>query len=290
MHKNSKRLYSILKKHYEWKYDSKKDKWKAPEISTQDIEYVASEGYPINVKPVKGSYADEPYPQSTLVKHDEACERLLKAFKSLKLKDVADGFLASLSSEGIEYRTGLAAYAYAMNFPKHRFTADKKKKKMCAVCGMESSQEFDFSEMYYRFYDWGYGLRLDPMVPAFCLEFFKTLEKVTPTTQDIKNFKLVIKEIEKAAPDDSGRKIGERIKKLINTSNKYKIDYFMETLAICGILETNEYKGHDKEFMDFWKTQKRPNKNSESDPPLCFWSAKDGINYSSLKKFFPKVV
>lgn len=283
------KLYKILKKHYEWKYDSKKDRWKAPEISDEEATYVASKGYPINIKPVKGSSADSPFPQETTVKHDEACVRLMKAFRQLKLKDVANGFLASLSSQGIEYRAGLAAYAYAMHFPKHKFTPGKKNKKNCAVCGMEKIQKFDFSGMYYRLYDWGYGLRLDPMEPAFCLEFFSTLPKVTPTAQDIKNFKLVIKEIEKAPPTDTGRKIGERIKKLINTNNKYKVDYFMETLAICGILETEEYKGFDKEYMLFWKTQNRPHKNAESDPPLCFWRAKDGINYQSLKTFFPNL-
>lgn len=89
---------------------------------------------------------------------------------------------------------------------------------------------------------------------------------------------------------DTGRKIGERIKKLINTSNKYKIDYFMETLAICGILETEDSKGYDKKFTPASEIKHSSRKNEESDPPLCFWRAKDGINETSLKKIFPQVV
>lgn len=286
-----KKAYTILKKHYEWKLNKKEGK-RIPYFPTpEEVQYVSDVGLPIVVdynQTEEDMFGGKQ--NCTTISHDEATKRLLAAYKNTKLIQASNAFLYSISSKAVEFRTGLPAFAYAMHFPKHDFKKSDKS-SMCRICGMEKKDEFDFSEKYYRKFDWGNGLRNNPMEPAFDLEFFNTLPEVQPTNTDIKLFKSIITLIEKSDPEDTARAIENKTKDILK-GNKYTREYFFETLGVCGILETEDFKGYDKEFMTIWKSQggnSRPNKFVECDPPLSFWKAKDGINWKSLHYFFPQI-
>lgn len=256
--------YQLLKRYYEKGYRP----------TAEETAALRARGFGLSVK--------------TPVTHDEAGARLAKAFANAKRQDVAGAFLYSITSGRMEYRTGLAAYAYAMHFPKHKFTPGQRRPDICSVCGMRPVEEFDFAKMYYRKFDWGNGLRTNPLEPAYDLEFFNALPPVAPTADDIKTFRAIIKIILAAAPDDTGRKIQEKTKKLLK-GNKYTREYFFETLGICGILETKDFKGYNHQFMTVWEAQggkSRPHKFVECDPPLSFWRGADGFNDLSLRYFF----
>lgn len=237
---------------------------------------------------VEGGY---PIHTEQSISHQEAVERLLKVREKITIKEASDAFLASLGSQGIEYRTGLAPLAYSLHFPEHKYKKSPGSSKICAICGMNQSENFDLTEMAYRKYDWGNGMRSEPFTVAFDLEFFAQLPKVKPTSEDIELFRKVLSEIESANPNDTGRKIADRLKTVV-TGNKYTRDYFFESLAVCGLLETPDFPGFDKKFMTIWKAQgggSRPNKVVECDPPLSFWRAEHGINQESLSRFFPQI-
>src|SRR5262249_41058019 len=54
--------------------------------------------------------------------HDEAVAWLFAEKERAERKHITDAFLASLSSQRSDWRSGLGAYAIAQSFPKHEFS------------------------------------------------------------------------------------------------------------------------------------------------------------------------
>ena len=87
-----------------------------PRLSTEDFEYAKAQRAMFD--PVTPT-------------HDEAISRLRAAVERLKLHQVADGFLASLSTRRLEWRSALGSYSVARWMPEHEATA---RSRPCSRC------------------------------------------------------------------------------------------------------------------------------------------------------------
>lgn len=225
------------------------------------------------------------------VSHDEAIERLIKARAKIAVTSAAKAFVYSLPRKQMELRTGLSPMAYAKHFPLHPYEPMPNGRASCRVCGMKEIEEYDPTETWMRFFDWGEGLRNTPLQPALALEFFGELSPVEPSDADLAIFREILARIAAAEPQETGRKVQDRCKDLI-PGNKYTREYVFETLGICGLLRTKEIPGFNERFLTIMETQgggSRPHKNVECDPPLSFWRGRDGINEDAFREFFPFV-
>lgn len=288
-----KKTFDILKKHYHYKLDKNTGKYIPNFITDEEVKYVAAQGYSIKIDDIIPDwrwYGGNYYTQIT---HNAAQERLLKAFAKVNLLDISNAFLYSLSTQDSCYSNALSAYVYAMNFPTHAYDKTVDSNPICKICGMLEEEDVDFTYQYYlRAKPSGFvGLGYTPISPTLELELFLDLLKVIPTNEDIRLFKIIIKAIENAAPTDRARAVQDNLKDILK-GNKYTRQAFFETLGHCGILETENFKGFDKKFMTIWDRQganSRPHISIECDPPLSFWTGKDGINHQSLAYFFPQI-
>ena len=79
--------------------------------------------------------------------HDDVMKDLSKAWKSLDIEDVVNGFLHSLSTGKNQYRTALASYLFARSMPEHEVKREyvdglNREKNACPVCGLRLDEDY----------------------------------------------------------------------------------------------------------------------------------------------------
>src|SRR5206468_8930540 len=67
--------------------------------------------------------------------HDEFVARAVRACAQVTRKQVAEAFLASLTTRRLELRSALASYAVGRHMPLHRFKANDPDSHRCLICG-----------------------------------------------------------------------------------------------------------------------------------------------------------
>lgn len=122
--------------------------------------------------------------------------------------------------------------------------------------------------------------------PIFYLHEFAHMDKPTPTDVD-KNILSEIITISSAMSDQAtGIILCKKIQESkVLSCNKSEIIGILETLAICGILETSEHKGYLDSFTPPLIRDTRNIKQSLS-YPLNWWRGENKVNYDNFYKIF----
>ncbi len=218
--------------------------------------------------------------------HDEAVRRCFESYALLKKKHVTDAFLASLSGNRLDWRSGLSSYAIMQTMPKHSFKETKA--KFCGICsGPEIKKRLDLTGLNQERF--GFGSLVGHKTP-YELQFFlrqhSRIGSIRPEPEDFSIFNRIIGFIkaldEKAAPNE--------VKKGLKTVKGFKGNLeqarcFLEILGFCGILETEKHKGY---LTNYTNPGLAPAKTHRSDwaYPVDFWTAKDGINREAFNFWF----
>ena len=208
------------------------------------------------------------------ISYEEALDILKQSFQFISLSDVADSFLYSLSTRDMEYRYVLASYVYAASWLK--FDRDKTDKVP--------------SRLNRTFYNWvkykGGGIWSDIGKPIFYLDEFTRMDKPRPTDVD-KNILREIIAIASAMSDQAtGIMLCEKIQESkVLPCNKSEIIGILETLAICGILETPEHKGYLDSFTPPLMRDTGDLRQSLS-YPLNWWRGENKVNYDNFCRIF----
>ena len=124
------------------------------------------------------------------ITHQEYLDRIKKIVEMIKVEDVSNSFLYSLSTRKLEYRSVLGSYWYAIAMPQHEYKDDR----ICPVCNWlawEKSPDnkdiinglniFNFSR-----YKWGGGIYDWSSYALFDLEQFIKMVKFDHTEEDEK--------------------------------------------------------------------------------------------------------
>jgi hypothetical protein len=225
--------------------------------------------------------------------HDQADAWMFESLYDITMEKAVNLFLASLSTRRLDWRSGLSAFAVSRVYPNHTFTPDSDFSYMCSICGDYCYEEKVVRNLNlincYRLATGGMGLiGKDPFTLAFYLDQFARLEDVKPNKLDEDIFWEIISVIETTTSsewaDDLEKKLSKA--KLIksNTTERREI---LETLAHCGILETQDHQGYRKEYITTWIREQRK-WNRDWGYPLRWWQGKDGINNEALYFWFGK--
>ena len=208
------------------------------------------------------------------ISHEEAIRILIQSLKCISLSDAANSFLYSLSTRDMEYRYILASYIYAVSWLMFdRGRTDKVPSRLDRT-----------------FYNWvkyqGGGIWSGIGKPIFYLNEFAHMDKQTPTNID----KNILKEIISISSAMSAQATGIMLCKKIHESkllpcNKSEIIGILETLAICGILETPEHKGYIHSFTPPLMRDTGDLRQSLS-YPLNWWHGEDKVNYDNCYRIF----
>ena len=222
--------------------------------------------------------------------HDEGIAWLLDIRSKVSKQKVTDLFVCSLSTRRLDWRSGLAAYAIAQHFPDHKLDNKTDWGNYCRICGdhsYEINQERHLN-LYNseRFRNGGYeSMNTSPDALAFYLDQIHRLEPVKTNETDKRIISELIDEISnsedcKSANDLERKLSGMRTLK----SNKSERRRLLETLSLCGIIETKDHKGYHNSFIRQIDREKRPHGASRNDwcYPILWWKGTDGINKSAL--------
>lgn len=226
--------------------------------------------------------------------HDEGIAWLLETRQQLAKQKVTDLFIASLSSRRLDWRSGLSAFAIARLFPDHNVDNKDDWGNYCRICGDHSYELHQERELnlynYKRFSSGGYeSMHTSPDALAFYLDQISRLEHIKPSKADIQIWATITKMLASTGKLKSANDLEKELVKIkAFKSNKVERRSFLETLSLCGIIETSEHKGYFEAFVPQIKRERRPSGASPNDwcYPILWWKGSDGINEKALQFWF----
>lgn len=217
--------------------------------------------------------------------HDSIVQGLRNAVAGISPTQARDAFIASLGSAPLRFRSVLGHYAYAANFPDHRFEPGLGPQSyMCRQCGLPPNVNVTLDEEA-EDRNKGEYLVAEPVPAMLDLEDFKANAKPTPTPDDFATFDRMLAAIAKL------RKTGRASALLkawsfVPRTNKYSRDAMVATFGACGLLETIDHPGFLTRWVSFWEYEEVPSLSGEMKPPEAWWTAADGVNRAALDFLF----
>src|SRR5882724_1221441 len=219
--------------------------------------------------------------------HDQAIQKCFEHYALLEKELVTSSFLASFSSNRLDWRSGLAAYAIMQTMPQHSYRQTPA--KFCEVCSAaETKKHLDLTGLNQQRF--AYGSLISEKTPyqiQFLLEQHSKLEKdIAPIPSDFAIFNAIIRLIESSPKDATPTQVMEKLKTVEHLkANLEQCRCLLEILGFCSILETEQHSGYLTKYMN---PGLAPSKTHRSDwaYPVDFWTGKNGINRDAFQFWF----
>ncbi|MDE7271769.1 MAG: hypothetical protein K2N95_01740 [Lachnospiraceae bacterium] len=222
-------------------------------------------------------------------KHDEIMDAFYRLSGTWTIREASDAFIAGLWSEPFLWRSALTAKVMAMVMPPHEHTPYGNSKDTCAVCGYRD-KAIDITQKWYFCMLEGTPLDGDPVGHVLALKEMEQMGKrPVPTEYDWWTFRAVLTVIRSMPPKTRYSKVRDALskEKLLPSSKKWVYGNLLESLALIGILDTEDYPGMITKYTTYRMRDGRPNVRVEVQAPLAWWDSSVGINEQALKKIFP---
>jgi hypothetical protein len=215
--------------------------------------------------------------------HDQVVERLRKHARAYDAKTVAAAFVATLGEGDLAQRPLLVAYALASHLPAHSFADEMS--GHCGICGAKKTNALAENSGEH-----GTILPGDPMAALAVLDAWSGRRLATPTPADDEVLAKILQLVPTLPASAGEGKLNDAIRaaRLVR-GNKYVRRFVIESLGYAGLLSTAEHAGLLIAWSSFRARQARPNARVETDPPVSFWRARDGVNRAALEAHFPRV-
>jgi hypothetical protein len=218
--------------------------------------------------------------------HDGWVKAVRDAVRPLSGEEVAEAFLASMTSHRLDLRSALASYAIARFLPEHELVSPSGS-GMCCICGLYDENSTDPNALSFERFKWG-GVRKDKLVyVAFDLTQFARAPRVRPTAADIAVWQRVIDQLRELPAGTSAARAAPYLKMI--PGNKDERNTVLDAFGICGILGTATHPGYESGFIRFDQRSSPPGRFVFGHYPGGWWRAEDGINASALREFLPQL-
>lgn len=246
------------------------------------------------IDPVDFSYAKEkglmfdPF----TISHDECVKRIIGIANTMTIEEVAKGFLSSLSTRRLDWRSGVGSYFIARLFTPHKYrpvvsghsyengkivhtayTCEICKELKYGVRGDEFYENEDLNVLNFERIKWG-GIRHGDLIyTLFDLEQFAKEQITEPTKDDIEIFKGILSVVDSCQPGDYPSVLRDRIKDVPNLkSSKDERSIIIEILACIEVLKPASYN--------------RPTSSKNDWTYAEFWRGEDKYNQDAVDKYF----
>ena len=236
-----------------------RDDRKKHSVSADELAYARKMGVVVEDRPI------------TL---DQALDVLERCFEAVSLEDAAQAFLYSLSSRDVDYRYVFASYVYARSW----FSFDRGR-----------TQEIP-EKLTGTFFNWvkhkGGGIWGTIGKPIFYLEQFVSMERRAASDADVEILRSLLELADSMKDEASGTALATAIRtaKLL-PCNQAEAVGIVETLGICGILETPGHPGFLHSFTPPLERDTGDLRQSLS-YPLNWWHGADGVNWKNAAEVF----
>lgn len=222
-------------------------------------------------------------------RHNEIMDAFYRLADTWTLKEASDAFIAGLWSEPFLWQSALTAKVMAIGMPLHEHTPYGNSKEICAICGYRD-RTIDITQEWYFHMLEGTPLDGDPIGHVLALKEMEQMGKrPIPTEYDWWTFRAVLTVIRSMPPKTRYSKVRDALckEKLLPSSKKWVYGKLLESLALIGILDTENYPGMITKYTTYKMRDERPNVRVEVQAPLAWWDSSIGINEAAMKKIFP---
>lgn len=215
--------------------------------------------------------------------HNNAVSGLRALIPRLSQRQVADGFLASLSTRRLEWRSALGSYAVARWLPEHEETPGERK---CRVCGLYAGEQaHDLSIFNFERHKWGGVRHSDPVYASLDLTLFLEEPPPAPTAEDIAICRDLLAAFHAVPSSTTSAELHKHFPKALK-ANKAERDQVIAILGLCGILGTVDHPGFAERFVPRHQ-RTLPNRHFvDMAYPACWWIGSDGVNEKRLQEVF----
>ncbi len=230
------------------------------------------------------------------ISHDECVKRIVKLAETISMEQVAKGFLSSLSTRRLDWRSAISSYYIANLFTEHKYTPVESGRfyegdvvvhisYTCGVCknlkygviGMENYKSEDLNVLNFERIKWGGVRHGELLYTLFDLEQFTKEEIPEPTNSDVEIFKEILKAAESCNPGDYPGALRSRLAEIsLLKANKAERDVIIEILACIGVLAP--------------KSCNRPESSKHYWTFATYWRGEDGYNKDIVEKYFGKYI
>ena len=219
------------------------------------------------------------------ITHDAAVKTARAAAAKLKPRDVANGFLASLSSGRLDLRSALGTYAIGRHLPAHKLKTERDWPG-CAICGSDVGGKWpeDLSVLNFERFRWGGVRHDDPVYIGFDLQRFAERELPPYTKEDEAIMREVLKFADSQPPKTRPSQLAKEIKVVPGSIEQRK--KLVEILGFAGILQSAKHTGYFTAFTPLIDCEETA---GEWNYPVCWWRGSDGVNWDAVKFWFPKL-
>lgn len=224
-------------------------------------------------------------------KHGETIEELRRLAEAWTFSEAAEAFIASLWSAPFLWRSALPAKLLSLVMPSHAHTPYGGSPDTCKVCGFQGRAVDGALSWYYRMTS---GTPLDGEPVGYVLALREMAmagpqERPVPTEYDLWTFRAILTIIRQAPPRTRYGKLRDMLHKerLLPRSNKYAYGSLLETMALIGILDTEQCPGLFTAYTSYSRRDERPSVRTEVQGPLAVWDTSVGINETTLAGLFP---
>ncbi|TPN13655.1 hypothetical protein FKO01_41055 [Mesorhizobium sp. B2-3-3] len=258
------------------------DGWKRGDtIGPADFEYARQAGYMFD--PVEMS-------------HDDIVGRLLAVRNRIGIKQVADAFLASLSTRRLELRSALGSFSFAAHFPDHPLVEGSRGPMpsgplRCRLCGLYShpiGEQQDLNVLSFERWKWGGVRHLNPLYGWFDLAQFEKANPPDPTQEDYSILARIVEIASGLPPKAKPNELEKRIGKVIR-SNGSERRVLIEILGLCGVLKPADRCGFLDAFTSDEHRDRPPDHTNDWGYPVIWWQGVDGVNKDAVNRLFPEI-
>jgi hypothetical protein len=217
--------------------------------------------------------------------HDEIVASVAASYSKIAQQEVADCFLASLSTRRLDLRSALSSFVVAGHLQPHPFQPGPPEiSGACAVCGLfEVDEDIDLNVLNFERFKWGGVRRSDLTYIWLDLQQFGEADRAQPTDADRTAFEQLLHTLAAIPADWTASKAAGKPWAGI-LSNKAEREVLLDILGVYSVLETPEHRGFMDQFVRAADRTLPPYRYVERAYPVCWWRAEYGVNRLAVER------
>jgi len=221
-----------------------------------------------------------------VLSHDRVVERALKAVSVIEPRQVANAFLASLTTRRLDLRSALGTYAIGRHLQPHDFSGVGA----CGICGaFDSSEPLDLNVLNFERLKWGGVRHSSPAYIALDLELFAKT-KILPYCSDDAGALLQVLDRADSLPDSSRARDFEKAIGGLFKSNKHEREILLQILGYAGVLAPAAHPGFLREFIPAHARELPPASKIDWQYPFAWWRGSDAYDREAATEWFPDLI
>jgi len=218
--------------------------------------------------------------------HDAWVEATRRAVRAVAQEEIADAFIASLTSRRLDLRSALGSYAVARHLPEHSFEAGNAS-WLCRICGLTRDDEpGDMNVLNFERFKWG-GARHDLCYVAFDLEQFLRAPKLAADDAATTLGRQLLEALRRVPPHETASAALKHLVMIKGNVNERAS--LLDILGVCGVLSTAEHPGYLTTFIPHDERHIPPYRNVERSYPVCWWRGSDGVNEAAVHEYLERL-